>query len=111
MDGTVVSVNVGHGELVQSGEVVLVVANLNHLRVETTDLSERDIARVRLRQHASVQLKAFADPLDGKVAAVMPLSGRSADGDIVYKVTIELDAQPADLLWGMTGDVEIDTAG
>jgi multidrug resistance efflux pump len=109
MDGTVVSIRVEQGELVQSGQVVLVIANLNHLRVETTDLSERDIAHVQLHQHAKVQLKAFPDPLDGQVTAVMPLAGRSADGDTVYKVTIDLDAQPADLLWGMTGDVEIDT--
>lgn len=111
MDGTVVSINVSHGELVQSGEVVLVIANLNHLRAETTDLSEREIAGVQLGQHAAVQLKAFSDPLNGMVTAVMPISGRSPDGDIVYQVTIELEGQPAQLLWGMTGDVEIDTAG
>jgi multidrug resistance efflux pump len=111
MDGTLVSINVSHGELVQTGEVVLVIANLNHLRAETTDLSEREIARVHIGQRAAMQLKAFSDPLNGMVTAVMPKSGRSPDGDIVYKVTIELQGPPAQLLWGMTGDVEIDTAG
>jgi HlyD family secretion protein len=111
MDGTVVSIKVSQGELVQSGEVVLVIANLNRLRAETTDLSERDIARVKLGQHATVRLKAFSNSLNGMVAAVMPVSGRSPDGDIIYKVTIELEGQPTQLLWGMTGDVEIDTAG
>ena len=111
MDGTVVSINASQGELVQPGEVVLVIANLNHLRAETTDLSEREIARVQRGQHATMQLKAFSTPLNGMVTAVMPISGRSPDGDIVYKVTIELQEQPAQLLWGMTGDVEINTAG
>ncbi len=51
-DGTVVSIGVSQGELAQPGETVLTIANLNHLRAETTDLSERDIARVQLGEHA-----------------------------------------------------------
>ena len=30
-------------------------------------------------------------------------------GDVVYKVTLELDDQPKDLLWGMSADVKIET--
>ncbi len=57
-----------------------------------------------------LNLKAFATPLDGTVAAIMPMAGRSADGDIVYKVTVELQQQPAQLLWGMTGDLELNSS-
>jgi len=31
-------------------------------------------------------------------------------GDVVFKVTIELDKQPQGLLWGMSADVQIQTA-
>jgi hypothetical protein len=31
-------------------------------------------------------------------------------GDVVFKVTIELDDQPEGLLWGMSADVQIETA-
>lgn len=108
-DGTVVSVQVAAGEVVQPGQVAVVIGNLSHLQVETSDLSERSIARIRIGQSAHVQLKALVTELRGKVIAISPLAGKSSDGDTVFKVTIELDQQPPQLLWGMTGDVRIDT--
>jgi cobalt-zinc-cadmium efflux system membrane fusion protein len=106
-DGTVASITVSQGETVQPDQTVMTIGSLAHLRLETTDLSERLIAGVRLGQPAAVRLKAFADPLSGHVSAISPLAGRSADGDTVFKVTFELDQQPPSLMWGMTGDVDI----
>jgi RND family efflux transporter MFP subunit len=108
-DGTVVSISVSRGEVVNAGQVVLVMAGLKHLQLQTTDLSERDIARVHPGQPVSIDMKAFAESLHGTVSTIDPMAGRSADGDIVYKVTIELEQQPAGLMWGMTGDVNVDT--
>jgi hypothetical protein len=42
------------------------------------------------------------------VTAISPISD-TLGGDVVFKVTIKLNEQPADLLWGMTADVEIQT--
>jgi RND family efflux transporter MFP subunit len=107
-DGTVVSINVVPGELVQPGQVVAVIGDLSHLQIETTDLSERAIANVRIGQTASIRLKAFAQDLTGKVIMIAPM-GVEYKGDIVYKVTIELEQPPVGLLWGMSGDVDIQT--
>ncbi len=107
--GTVTSISVSPGEMVQAQEVVLTMGGLDHLRIETTDLSERLIAGVHLGDTASIRLKAFAAPLSGHVTAIEPLAGKSSDGDTVFKVTIELDQQPVGLMWGMTGDVDIQT--
>jgi multidrug resistance efflux pump len=108
-DGTVASISVSQGETVQPDQIVVTVGSLDHLRLETTDLSERLIAGVRLGQPATVRLKALADPLTGHVSSIAPLAGKSSDGDTVFKVAIELDQQPASLMWGMTGDVDIQT--
>jgi RND family efflux transporter MFP subunit len=108
-DGTVVSIDVLPGEVVQPGQIVATVGDLQRLRIETTDLSEREIARVHVGQTAQVTLDAFAVPLRGSVTAIEPLAGRSEDGDVIYTVTIELQAQPKQLLWGMTGTTEIQT--
>ena len=107
-DGTIVSVNVKAGELVQPGEVVAVIGTLNHLQIQTTDLSEKNIAHVQVGQTATVQLKAFDKDLSGKVTAIAPM-GEPYNGDIVYKVTIELDSPPSNLMWGMSGDATIQT--
>jgi RND family efflux transporter MFP subunit len=107
-DGTVVSVSVTPGELVQTGEVVAVIADLSDLQIETKDLSERQIASVKVDQAATIRLKAFDQLLTGKVSKIALISS-DYNGDNVYKVTIQLDAQPAGLLWGMSGDVDIAT--
>ena len=111
MDGTVASITVAKGELVQPGEVVLLIADLIRLQAETTDLSEREISHVAVGQQAAVHLKAFSNPMIGVVTGVTPMAGRSPDGDVIFKVAIELDGPSNQLLWGMTGDVDIDTAG
>jgi RND family efflux transporter MFP subunit len=107
-DGTVVSINVTPGEHVQPGQVVAVIGDLTHLQMETKDLSERDIAAVHAGQTASIRLKSFDQDLSGRVIKIAEISS-VYNGDNVYKVTIQLDAQPAGLLWGMSGDVEIRT--
>ena len=109
-DGTVVSISVSQGEVVSPGQTVMVLANLKHLQLQTTDLSERDIARVRPGQAVSIDMKAFAESFHGTVSKIDPMAGRSPDGDIVYAVTIELIQQATGLRWGMTGDVNIDTS-
>ena len=107
-DGTVVSISVDPNEMVEPQKTVLIMGDLSHLQIATTDLSEREIAKVRIGQTATIRLKAFAQDLTGKVISIAPLSGLN-NGDTVYKVTIELDQQPKGLLWGMTGDVSIET--
>jgi RND family efflux transporter MFP subunit len=107
-DGTIVSINVTPGELIQPGQVVAVIGDLAHLQIETKDLSERDIAGVHIGQTAAIRLKAFDQDLTGRVIKIAQMSSEY-NGDNVYKVTIQLDTQPAGLLWGMSGDVDIKT--
>ncbi len=107
-DGTVVSINVDVGEMVEPNKPVLTIGDLSHLQIATKDLSEREIAAVRIGQTAITRLKAFGQDLPGKVVAISPFAG-DYNGDTVFKVTIELDQQPQGLLWGMTGDVSIAT--
>ncbi len=107
-DGTVVAINVQPAEMVTAQEAVATIGDLSHMQVVTTDLSEREIAQVQVGQSATVRLKAFNEDLTGKVVSIAPMSNKY-NGDTVYKVTIELDKQPDGLLWGMTGDVQINT--
>lgn len=106
--GTVVSVDIAAGETANPGQVVIVVANLNHMRIETTDLSERDIPAVQVGQPASVFIDALGESFPGKVTDIARQS-ETVGGDVTYKVTIELDGQPAGLRWGMSAEVEIQT--
>jgi RND family efflux transporter MFP subunit len=104
--GTVVEVDIAPGEYVQSGQVVIVISTLEKLQVETTDLSELNVAAVEIGQPAVVFVEALDQGFPGKVTAISPISD-TIGGDVVFKVTVQLDAQPEDLLWGMSADVEI----
>ena len=105
-DATVISVDVLPGEYVNPGQVVLVLAKLDELQIETTDLSELDIAAVQVGQPATVYVEALGENFPGAVKAISPISG-TVGGDVVFTVTIDLDEQPSALLWGMSADVEI----
>jgi len=96
------------GETVVPGQVVVVIGDLSHMRIETTDLSERDVPRVRLGQTASVYIEALNREVSGKVIAIDQQAG-TLGGDVVFKVTIELAEQPEGLLWGMSAEVRIQT--
>ncbi len=104
--GTVTALSIAAGEMVQPGQVVLTLADLDHLQVETTDLSERDVPQVAVDRPATILVQASNEQIAGHVAAIAPQS-TVVGGDVVYAVTIALDEQPADLRWGMTVDVEI----
>ena len=102
--GVVSQVNFHSGEWVVAGQPILTLADVAHLRVETSDLSERDVPRVSLGQPVTVFVKALNQTLSGQVSLIAPLADRLG-GDVVYKITIELDTQPAELRGGMSVEV------
>ncbi len=103
--GEVASVMVSSGDYILPGQVVLVISDVNHLHVETTDLSERDVPQVKLGQAVTVSIKALNQDASGKVSAISPLAEKLG-GDVVYRVTILLDELPANLRAGMSVDVQ-----
>lgn len=107
-DGVIVDINVQPGEFAQTGEVVITLADLAHMQIKTTDLSERDVPAVQVGQTANVYIEALDVTVTGKVIKISPIS-KTVGGDVVYPVTIELDEQPDGLLWGMSAEVEIQT--
>jgi len=105
-DGTIASLEVVPGEFVQSDQVVITLAALNTLQVETTDLSEDDIINVHIGDPATISVEALGQTFNGKVISISPISN-TVGGDMVFKVTIAFDKQPNNLLWGMTAETTI----
>jgi RND family efflux transporter MFP subunit len=105
-DGTVADINVIPGEFVGQGQAVIALATLNNLQIETTDLNERDVLKVKVGDQASVKIEALNETFPGEVIGISPKADNRG-GDIVFKVTIVLDEQPKGLLWGMTAEVTL----
>jgi HlyD family secretion protein len=107
-DGQVLSVKHRAGDVVNSGELAVNVANLYHLYVET-QVDESDIADVKLGDQAGVTLDALPGvSLTGKVTVINPV-GEVVSGLVKYAVRIDLDPLEIDsfLPLGTTANVSI----
>jgi multidrug efflux pump subunit AcrA (membrane-fusion protein) len=106
--GTVVFVNAVAGEYAAPGAILFEIADVNHLHIETTDLSERDVPQVQVGLPATILVNALGQQVTGRVSLISPLS-ETLGGDVVYKVTVELDSLPPGLRAGMSVEVEFHT--
>ena len=109
-DGTVSRIDTQVGELVGTGMPVVTLADFSKWLVETTDLTELDVAFVDEGDSATVSFDAIpGETVSGTVTDVALMAGISR-GDVVYEVTIDLDAAPdLPLRWGMTAVVDIES--
>ena len=107
--GTIAAVNVREGETVAPGVAVITIGDIKNLRLETDDLSESSIARVKLGQIVNVTFEAMpGQTSQGKVTFIAPISSAKSGGTN-YTIYVDFDRLDPGLRWGMTGHIEIDT--
>ena len=106
--GTVAELHIHNSEWVAPGQPALLLSDVQHLRVETTDLSERDVPQIEIGQTVTVLIKALNQEVTGRVSEIAPLAD-TLGGDVVYKTTIDLDAYPSGLRAGMSAEVQFGT--
>jgi HlyD family secretion protein len=106
-NGTISEVNVNTSEWVSPGQPVIVIADLNHLQVETTDLSEIDVAKVSVGDIVTITFDALPDRIEGTVASISPKA--AAGSGVNYTVVIDMTDTPDGLRWGMTAFVEVES--
>lgn len=106
ISGVVAEVNVIAGEFATPGKILVIVSTMDHLQIKTTDLSERDIIKVKVGDPATITIEALNEDFSGKVKNISPIAS-TLGGDVVYEVTISFDEQPQNLLMGMSAEVEI----
>lgn len=106
-DGTIGNLYIHTGEWVTMGQPLLIMADLSHLQVETTDLNEIDVARIQIGDTAIITFDALPDvEVTGLVTRIAP---KDAEGSGVnYPVLLELEEIPDGLRWGMTAFVDIE---
>jgi multidrug resistance efflux pump len=108
-DGVVCNLDVHPGEWVAPGKPVLQLGDLESLRVETTDLSEIDAARVHAKDTVLVTFDALPDVVVN--GTVLWVANKSAEGSGVnYTAVVLLEELPPDLRWGMTAFADIEVS-
>ena len=107
IDGLVSEVYVAAGEWAQPGAPVVEVLDVSRWRIETRNVGEMQIGRVRVGQKVNVRVNAFHDEvLQGRVVSISPVAVVQ-QGDTTYTLMIELEPTTLNLRSGMTAQVEI----
>ncbi|HEX7556485.1 MAG TPA: efflux RND transporter periplasmic adaptor subunit [Leptolinea sp.] len=104
--GTTSKINVREGEWVNTGQNAMLLADLTQMQVETTDLNEIDVARIK--EGAPAEITFDAIPGERLQGVVEKIAARSSEGSGVnYTVTVSMQTRPEKLRWGMTAFVDI----
>jgi HlyD family secretion protein len=94
-------------EFVAPGSPIVRLADVSAWEIETTDLSDLSVARVREGDPVAITFDGIPElQLTGRVVRIQGF-GESKQGDIVYKVTIRPDRQDPRFRWNMTASVTI----
>jgi HlyD family secretion protein len=88
---------------------VITLGDLANLRLETDDLSETSVGKVKIGQIVTVAFESLPTrEFNGKVTRIAPMASQK-QGGTNYTVTVEVAGLDPSLRWGMTGHIEIDT--
>jgi len=105
--GVVSEIHINPSEWVAPGQPVLLIADLDHLRVETTDLGEIDVAQIFVGDIAIVTFDALPDlSIQGEIMSIAPKA--STGSGVNYTVIVELEDVPQELRWGMSAFVDVE---
>lgn len=108
-DGVISAVPVSVGEWAVPGATVVELLDVSRWRIETKNVGELEIGRVRVGQEVLVQVNAFREEtLHGRVVTISPVAVVQ-QGDTTYTLTIELESTDLNLRPGMTVQVETPT--
>jgi HlyD family secretion protein len=106
-DGTISAVYLSPGEWAGPGVPVVELLDTTRWRVETRNVSELNIGRIRVGQEAIVRVMAFrGEQLRGRVDAISPVAVVQ-QGDTTYTVMIELEPTDLNLRPGMNAEVAL----
>ena len=104
-DGELVANNLKIGEFVSPGSPAAVIGDMSAWEIETTDLTELDVVKIKEGMEVTVELDALPGvELKGVVSSIKML-GENVQGDITYTVKIRLEDTDERLTWNMTAFV------
>lgn len=102
---TIASVDITEGEAAVQGAPVLRIADFSNWNVETTDLTELNIARITVGEPATVRFDALPGVETTARVSSIKAFGENRQGDVVYTVILRLEAPDKQLRWNMTASV------
>jgi HlyD family secretion protein len=108
--GTMSELFVRESEWVTMGSPLFLLADLQNLEVQTTDLNEIDVARIWVGSPTTVTFDSLPDTaVTGTVVSIAPKADEGSG--VNYAVVIKLAEIPEQLRWAMTAFVDVEVEG
>ncbi len=105
--GTIIEIYANSYENVMAGEIILLLADMNSLMIETSDLNEIDVQKVSVGDPVSIFLDAYPDL--GVTGTVVDISMKDdPDSGVNFTTLIDPLGTIPNLRWGMSAFVVID---
>ncbi|MEN9938052.1 MAG: hypothetical protein RLZZ387_4631, partial [Chloroflexota bacterium] len=106
--GLIAQIDLTAGEYVAAGTPAARIADTSAWQIETSDLTELSVVRVKEGDPVVISLDAVPDlELPGTVTRIEGY-GQNKQGDITYTVLVTPDTPDARLKWNMTASVSIE---
>ncbi len=106
-DGQVGTINVRVGEMATAEKFLILLGDTRQMHVETTDLRETDVVRLRLSMPVEVTFDALPGRVfQGTITRIAPVSN-TEKGSTNYTVDVDVAKLDPSLRWGMTAFVNI----
>jgi HlyD family secretion protein len=106
-DGLLAALDIRVGETIHSDTEVAQLANTSGWQIETTDLTELNVAQIHAGDRVALTFDALPGiELAGSVLRVKEL-GENHQGDIVYRAIVVPDKSDVRLRWNMTASAAI----
>jgi HlyD family secretion protein len=107
-DGVVAGLDIRPNEFVTAGATIVRMADTVAWQIETTDLTELNVAKTYEGAPATITFDALPGlTLPGTVTQIKGF-GENKQGDITYTVVVKPNQQDARMRWNMTASVSID---
>lgn len=105
--GLIASLDAKVGEQVGAGALILRLGDCSSWQIETTDLTELNIARVREGDAVTITFDALPElKLPGTITRIR-MFGENKQGDIVYTAIVKPAQNDERLRWNMTAKVTV----
>ena len=107
-DGVITTLDIKQGERAQANTPIITVADTSKWQVETTDLTELNVVRLKVGDPVTITFDALPDvTLPGTITRISD-QGENKQGDIVYTVTVTPNQWDDRLRWKMTASVNFE---
>lgn len=106
-NGTVMDINVSLNQLVGPETWAVIVADTSAWYVDTSDLNELDVVKVKIGQKVAVTADALPGVAMTGVVEEIARTPVNQGTDVLYKLHIRLDNPDSRLRWGMTMEVTL----